>query len=112
MTQMRHRLGTLPIYQYTGERTLHAKGLIIDEGTACITSYNFNRRSEFFDTELALIIRDKQFTSALADQFSIYFEQSKPLPILPRREVGIGSEYTTDDIRQLRWLARLIPNHL
>lgn len=112
MTQMRHRLGTLPIYQYTGDRTLHAKGLIIDQRIACVTSYNFNRRSEFRDTELALIIRDKKFTNALADQFSAYFEQSKPLPALPRREIGIGSKYTTDDIRQLRWLARLIPNHL
>ena len=112
MTQMRHRLGTLPIYQYAGDRTLHAKGLVVDQKIACVTSYNFNRRSEFFDTELALTINDEAFAAALSEQFATYFARSSRLPVTPRRNLGTGTEYQPEEIRQLRWLARLIPNHL
>lgn len=47
---------------------LHAKRLVIDGLTTVITSHNFDPRSEHFNTENALVIRDARFARRMIEQ--------------------------------------------
>lgn len=108
---MRRRLKQIPIKQYQGKRTLHAKGVIVDGKLACITSYNFNHRSQYFDTELALLVEDQTFARALQAEFEKYFQGSAPYTPINRLNDNPPT-LTEKRLRQFRWLARLIPRHL
>jgi phosphatidylserine/phosphatidylglycerophosphate/cardiolipin synthase-like enzyme len=45
--------------------SLHAKSSVIDEKVSFIGSFNLDPRSEIYNTELGIIIHDKQFTLLL-----------------------------------------------
>lgn len=108
---MRGRLKHVPIQQYEGAGTLHTKGIVIDGKVACVTSYNFNHRSQYFDTELALIVQDEAFAQSLMALFEEYFETSRPLAPLTSLKVS-ETAISMKRLRQFRWLVRVIPRHL
>ncbi len=47
--------------------SLHAKSLVVDETVSFIGSYNLDPRSEIYNTELGVVIRDKNFSEELRD---------------------------------------------
>ncbi|MCH8543461.1 MAG: phospholipase D family protein [Alcanivorax sp.] len=57
-----------PVREMPGPRiSVHAKVLVIDAEIAVITSHNFDPRSEVYNTENGLIIRDAAFAGAMTD---------------------------------------------
>ena len=47
--------------------SLHAKSFVIDENVTFIGSYNLDPRSEIYNTELGVVIRDKKFAQILKE---------------------------------------------
>ena len=47
--------------------SLHAKSFVIDEDVTFIGSYNLDPRSEIYNTELGVVIRDKEFAQTLKE---------------------------------------------
>jgi len=103
---MCQKLGQLSIREYTGDRTLHTKGLVVDGDVACITSYNFNHRSQYFDTELALTIENQTFSHTFAGHLTDLMAESRP------RE-PLSSQTTLSDkrVRQFKLIVKIIPKH-
>ena len=72
--------------------SLHAKSLVIDEQIAFVGSYNLDPRSEIYNTELGVIIHDKNFSSKLKHsikndiqpQNSYLIEIKKERPLLSK----------------------------
>ncbi len=48
----------IEIWEYKGPKMLHAKSVVIDEEIAIIGNFNIDPRSEFLNTELAVVARD------------------------------------------------------
>ena len=71
MSQRDGRLNAIEILEYNGDRTLHAKGILVDGSRACVTSYNCNRRSQFMDTELALFVENEGLAGTFKPIFTI-----------------------------------------
>ena len=59
-----------PVPEREGPRvSVHGKLLLIDDHTSVITAHNFDPRSESYNTENGLIIRDQAFTQQMHDYF-------------------------------------------
>ncbi|MBZ2189824.1 phospholipase D family protein [Alcanivorax sp. JB21] len=81
-----------PVREMPGPRvSVHAKVLVIDEEIAVITSHNFDPRSEVYNTENGLIIRDGAFAAAMTalleqmmrDENSwLHAEKPRGIPVL------------------------------
>jgi putative cardiolipin synthase len=52
-------------WEYGGPKCLHAKSFVVDGRIACITSFNFDSRSAFLNTELATVVCDEVFAAEL-----------------------------------------------
>lgn len=44
------------LYEYLGDRSLHAKTVLIDDAVCIVGSFNMDQRSAYLDTELMLVI--------------------------------------------------------
>lgn len=53
------------LYEYFGSHSIHAKSLVIDDDLAAVMSYNLDMRSTYIDTEIALVIRGRDFNKLL-----------------------------------------------
>ena len=58
------RMG-LEVWEYKGPKMLHAKTILIDDKLVIIGNFNVDPRSEFLNTELAVVARDKQLARQL-----------------------------------------------
>ena len=50
----------IEIWEYKGPKMLHAKSVVIDKKIAIIGNFNIDPRSEFLNTELAVVAHDKE----------------------------------------------------
>ena len=81
-----------PVRDMPGPRiSVHAKVLVIDAEIAVITSHNFDPRSEVYNTENGLIIRDPVFAGAMTellenmmadDNSWVHGEKPRGIPVL------------------------------
>ncbi|MDH3670731.1 MAG: phospholipase D family protein [Gammaproteobacteria bacterium] len=58
------RMG-LEVWEYKGPKMLHAKTILIDDKSVIIGNFNIDPRSEFLNTELAVVARDEQLARQL-----------------------------------------------
>lgn len=55
----------LDLWEYAGLECMHAKAAVIDEETVIVGSFNLDPRSEFLNTEVALVVRDRAVAARL-----------------------------------------------
>ena len=102
----------IEIREYRGNKTLHMKGFIVDDTHASVTSFNFNHRSHYFDTELALLISDRNLVQNIREVLEDNLTPSEPIAdrqhIIPPKTNALSKQ----ELRKLRFLTSLIPKHL
>lgn len=84
-----------------GEDNLHHKTYMIDDDTAIISTYNYDQRSEWLNTEMLYIIEDRDFAQIVRDANDVFFAESLQIdadgaPIaregVEQKEVGFGKK--------------------
>lgn len=66
-------------WAFHGENSLHQKNYMIDDDTAIISTYNYDPRSEWLNTEMLYIIEDENFAQIVRDANSVFFSHSLQL---------------------------------
>lgn len=74
----RYKRAGIELYEYCGNRMVHLKALTIDKHIALIGSYNLERRSEKFNTEVAAWVDDPFLASKQQTLFEKYLRHCKP----------------------------------
>ena len=100
----RYRRAGIQLYEYCGARTVHLKTLTIDKQVAMIGSYNLDKSSEKFNTEVAGWVKDP----LLALQQQQLFEKYRLLCKPPGGECPAAlsdlSEEQKKRKRRVKWL--------
>ncbi|MCC8357003.1 MAG: phospholipase D-like domain-containing protein, partial [Oscillospiraceae bacterium] len=55
------------MYRWYGERSIHAKTVLVDDTVSVIGSYNLDMRSTYLDTELMLVIESPALNAQLRE---------------------------------------------
>ena len=66
----------IELWEYAGAESMHAKSAVLDERIGIVGSYNLDPRSEHLNTEIALVIDDGAFATALLASMDRRLEQS------------------------------------
>jgi putative cardiolipin synthase len=69
------RMG-LEVWEYKGPKMLHAKTVLIDDKLLIIGNFNIDPRSEFLNTELAVIAQDEQLARQLQSSMDGHFDNA------------------------------------
>ena len=109
------RMG-IEVWEYAGPDMLHAKGMLIDD-SAVIGSYDLHPRSEYYDTEIAVIVTDAKFAAAFRRTFERHFEVAIRADKSPgfhktRPYTGLPSWRRIVWMQMLRPVALLLKKHL
>ena len=67
------------VWEYAGPRTLHAKSLVVDGRIACVTSFNFDPRSAYLDTQLGVVACDPRAAGHLLAILEGHFARALPI---------------------------------
>jgi putative cardiolipin synthase len=109
------RMG-IDLWEYQGPDMLHAKTMLID-GCAVIGSYNLHPRSEYYDTEIAIVVIDVKFAAELRALIDRDFEGAVRVDRSPgyrvsRKRHGFPPARRIVWMQLLRWPALLLEKHL
>lgn len=80
-----HGSQPLPVNQKGTRMGLHAKSLVVDNSIGVIGTHNFDPRSENYNTEGVVIIRDPTFARALAQSILRDISPENAWTVAPRR---------------------------
>jgi len=64
------------LWEYSGPECLHTKAAVIDGETVIVGSYNLDPRSERWNSEVALVARDRTLAATLAASFDRHLERA------------------------------------
>lgn len=67
----------LTIYEFQGDRSSHAKTVLIDKDISIVGSFNFDARSTYLDTELMLVIHSPELNAQLRQTLQNCMDQSR-----------------------------------
>ncbi len=67
----------LEIWEYDGPRILHSKAMVVDGETAVMTSFNFDPRSAYQDTQVGLVMHDRQAAERLLAIMETHFARAR-----------------------------------
>ncbi len=101
----------LPLKRAGIRMGLHAKSLVIDERIGVVGTHNFDPRSENYNTESAVIIRDAAFARALADSIRRDMAPANAWLIAPRQKPPVfsGLDYSLAKVSEALPLFDLWP---
>ncbi len=109
--------GGVELWEYSGPESLHGKVGVIDEQIVIVGSFNLDPRSEHFNTELAMVVRDAGVAAEMRAEMQRHLEravridrQGRPEGAT-RRYPGI-SRWKIFKLRLLRPVAWLIKKQL
>lgn len=118
LTNQKHRLERLGVdlREYHGQGILHAKTMVVDD-TSIIGSFNLNPRSEYYDTETAVVIKNPIVATHLLNSISLRHRQSRPaIPHQTLTDFVVPPEKSAPlkyvSIQILRLVTPLIHRHL
>lgn len=74
----KYKRAGIELYEYCGRRMVHLKALTIDRHIALIGSYNLERKSEKFNTEVAAWVDDPFLAGKQETLFKKYLSNCKP----------------------------------
>lgn len=80
-----HNAHPLPVNRRGPRFGLHAKSLVIDDAVGVIGTHNFDPRSENYNTEGVVIIRDPDFAKKLAQSIDADIAPGNAWVVAPRR---------------------------
>ncbi len=66
----------LQVLEYAGDRSYHAKSILIDDDISIIGSFNMDMKSVYQDTELMLVIQSEDINRQLASIMASYQEDA------------------------------------
>jgi putative cardiolipin synthase len=66
----------LQLWEYKGPKMLHAKSVVIDDQIAIVGNFNLDPRSEFLNTELAVVTHDQQIARQLRASIEAHLENA------------------------------------
>ncbi|MFQ5995648.1 MAG: phosphatidylserine/phosphatidylglycerophosphate/cardiolipin synthase family protein [Acidiferrobacterales bacterium] len=66
----------LEIWEFKGPKMLHAKSVVIDDEIALVGNFNIDPRSEFYNTELAVVARDQRLARQLRSSMDANLENA------------------------------------
>lgn len=92
----------LPLKRAGVRMGLHAKSMVIDGATAVIGTHNFDPRSENYNTEAAVVIRDEAFAQALAESIRRDMSPRNAWVIAPRAKPPVfsGLDYSLGKVSE------------
>lgn len=64
------------LWEYRGAESLHSKTAVIDGETVLVGSFNLDPRSEFLNTELIVVMKDKELAASLLATLNGHLETS------------------------------------
>lgn len=82
--------GGIHLYEYLGEKSQHAKTILIDDDISIVGTLNFDMRSAYIDTENMVMVKSKKLNAQLRDQFADKMSRSRH--IAPDGEVSFGEK--------------------
>jgi phosphatidylserine/phosphatidylglycerophosphate/cardiolipin synthase-like enzyme len=89
----------IQFWEYGGPKCLHAKSFVVDGRIGCITSFNFDARSAFLNTELATIVYDEYFAMRLLESMARNFNEAYPMELHGLRLVSSPELTAADAVR-------------
>ncbi len=66
----------LQLWEYKGPKMLHAKSVVIDDQIAIVGNFNLDPRSEFLNTELAVVTHDPQIARQLRTSIEAHLDNA------------------------------------
>lgn len=87
----------MEVWEYRGPRILHAKTCVVDERVAVVSSFNFDPRSRALDTQLAVLIQDREVAGQLSQIMAFHRRDATPLQS-PRARIARGSGALRDEL--------------
>ena len=94
----------IPLYEYDGGISNHAKSILIDEDLSLIGSYNLDLRSSYLDTELMLVVESQEINRELGGYMDASEADSKRA--LPDGTYEIPEHVTVEEVplwKQAAW---------
>lgn len=90
------------VYELMNEVPVHTKAVLLDDRLSVVGSYNLDMRSTYLDTELMLVIDNKELNQQIQSTEGIYIEKSKE--VLSNGQETEGVQYET---KVLNWQKKL-----
>ena len=66
----------LEVWEYKGPNMLHAKSMVIDNELVIVGNFNIDPRSEFLNTELAVVAHDEELAAELRSSMDVHLENA------------------------------------
>lgn len=67
----------LELWEYKGPKMLHAKSVVIDDQIAIVGNFNIDPRSEFLNTELAVVAHDRRSAQQLRASMDAHLHNAR-----------------------------------
>ena len=100
----RYQRAGIQLNEYCGVRTVHLKTLTIDKQVVMIGSYNLNKNSEFFNTEVAAWVKDPLLALHQQKLFEKYLSLCKPPGGECPTSMSVLNEEQKKRKRKVKWL--------
>lgn len=99
----------LQMLEYEGDRSYHAKSVIIDDNLAIIGSFNMDMKSVYQDTELMLAIQSKELNSQLRKNLEQYEKQAIPGKLVENEITQLLTDENVSWFTRLqRWIIKVL----
>lgn len=86
----------IPLYEYDGGISNHAKSILIDDDLSVIGSYNLDLRSTYLDTELMLVVESRELNRELCGYMNEMEEDSRRA--LPDGSYEVPEHVTVEEV--------------
>ena len=86
----------IPLYEYDGGISNHAKSILIDSDLSVIGSYNLDLRSSYLDTELMLVVESRELNRELEGYMKEMETDSRR--VLPDGNYEVPEHITVEEV--------------
>lgn len=100
----RYRRAGIQLYEYCGVRTVHLKAMTVDKQVAMIGSYNLDKSSEKFNTEVAAWVKDPLLVLQQQNLFEKYLLLCQPPEGECPASLSVLSKEQKKRKRKVKWL--------
>lgn len=100
----RYQRAGIQLYEYCGVRTVHSKTLTIDKQVVMVSSYNLNKNSERYNTEVAGWVKDPLLALHQQKLFEKYQLLCKPPGGECPTSLSVLNEEQKKRKRKVKWL--------
>jgi putative cardiolipin synthase len=101
----------LELWEYKGPKMLHAKSVVIDDKIAIVGNFNIDPRSEFLNTELAVVAHDRRSAQRLRASMDAHLHDARRIKSdgMPDGESERFPGVSNERILKLRFYQLFVP---